>query len=92
MELKRQLAAVVVLSLLGGCNNLSDADYQALRCEIWREQDSDRRSAPYSVVLNKNYQCSKGSIKASGVNHLCKDENEQKWLLDLFQVCGLLLD
>ena len=53
MEMKPQLAAVVFLSLLAGCNNLSDADYQALRCEIWREQDSDRRSAPYSVVLNK---------------------------------------
>ena len=92
MELKRQLAAVVVLSLLGGCNNLSDADYQALRCGIWREQDSDRRSAPYSVVLNKNYQCWKGSIRASGVNYVCTAENEQKWLEELNQAYDLLLN
>ena len=92
MKMKHQLAIVVVFSLLSGCNGLSDADYKALRCELWREQGSDRRSAPYSVVLNKNYQCWRGSIRASGVNNVCTAENEQKWLKELKQACDLLLN
>ena len=92
MEMKHKLAVVVALSLLSGCKGLSDADYKILRCELWREQGSDRRSAPYSVVLNKNYQCWRGSIRASGVNNVCTAENEQKWLKELKQACDLLLN
>ena len=90
-DMDRRFAVLLGLLVLAGCNRLSDTDYKALRCELWREQGSEKRSAPYSVVLNKNYKCWRGSNRLSGMTDLCTPEREQRWINEINQACDLLL-
>ena len=89
--MSRRFAVLLGLLVLAGCNRLSDTDYKALRCELWREQGSEKRSAPYSVVLNINYKCWRGSNRLSGMTDLCTPEREQRWINEINQACDLLL-
>ena len=85
--MKSLLALVVFLSCLSACNSLTDAEYKALRCELWRKQGSDNRTAPYSVVLGKNYRC---WMRKGG--YVCIREREQRWINELNEACDALLE
>ena len=83
--MKSLLALVVFLSCLSACNSLTDAEYKVLRCKLWRKQGSDNRTAPYSVILGKNYRC---WMRKGG--YVCTREREQRWINELIKACDAL--
>ena len=74
-----------------------DAEYKALRCELWRKQGSDKRTSLYAVVLDKTIIA--GCVKVV-MFALVKESNEGLMSLiklvmncwnDFFAFVGLIL-
>ena len=98
VRVKRFLALFLLLCLCG-CDRLTDNEFKALKCELWRESGGVLNQQIYRDITNKNKCVITNDFRESlaikgrkGISMPCDPEEQDALLLEVNLICDSLLN
>ena len=98
VHLKRFLALFLLLCLCG-CDRLTDNEFKAIKCELWRESGGVLNQQIYRDIAEKNKCVITNDFRESlaikgrkGISMPCNPEEQDALLLEVNLMCDSLLN